>query len=331
MLSEVRKFVVCGREFKTPMLVPSFSSKGFDDIMKIIKGAEEYVTEATLISAFDLYHKLIPKKGWTFPDLIFIDSGGYEFGIETDLNDHKLLDRKIDKKHWGPNQHRETLKSWNYTRPTVIISYDNPNLRQSYETQINRARKLSESFTGGASEILLKAEKKLDKSNHASGYIDIDRLRPHVDQLIGFDIIGVTEKELGRSLLDRLHTVHKLRTMLKNSGINTPLHIFGSLDPISTPLYFMAGADIFDGLTWLRFAYLDGIAIYRHNYAALEIQHSTIESTVMMNMHSHNHNYLLELNLQMQRFLNNQDFIVFDNHADLFRRFMDELKTRIGD
>jgi len=38
-----------------------------------------------------------------------------------------------------------------------------------------------------------------------------------------------------------------------------------------TPLYFMVGAEIFDGLSWLRYAYLDGLLIHPDQLGALRL------------------------------------------------------------
>src|SRR6185312_9373800 len=89
-------------------------------------------------------------------------------------------------------------------------------------------------------------------------------------RLSNFDVIGFTEKELGPSTLDRMVFIARLRQELEAAGLDIPIHIFGSLDTISTPLYFLAGADIFDGLTWLRYSYFDGLTLYKHNYGAMK-------------------------------------------------------------
>ena len=88
--------------------------------------------------------------------------------------------------------------------------------------------------------------------------------------LRGFNIIGVTEKDLGANLLDRLMRVAILRKGLDDVGVNAPIHLWGGLDPILTPLFFFAGAEIFDGISWLRYAYNKGIAINRECYAVVE-------------------------------------------------------------
>ena len=55
-----------------------------------------------------------------------------------------------------------------------------------------------------------------------------------------------------------MKNIAQIRRALDGVGLDTPLHVFGSLDTVTTPMYFMAGADIFDGLTWLRFAFYNG-------------------------------------------------------------------------
>ena len=70
----------------------------------------------------------------------------------------------------------------------------------------------------------------------------------NVSVLEGFDLVGVTEKELGNSLLNRLHNTSRLRMALDEVSNEAPIHVFGSLDPLNVPLYFAAGAEVFDGL-----------------------------------------------------------------------------------
>lgn len=67
-----------GQKFKTPLLVPSFSSKGFNIKLKskklvselpvILKVASEVIEETMLVSAFDIHHKFVAKKYLKVPD-----------------------------------------------------------------------------------------------------------------------------------------------------------------------------------------------------------------------------------------------------------------------
>ena len=62
---------------ETPLLLPSFSSKGFPQIAEIMDFISAFITSPILISAYDLHYKNVPKK-ITFSELLFLDSGGYE-------------------------------------------------------------------------------------------------------------------------------------------------------------------------------------------------------------------------------------------------------------
>ena len=85
------------------------------------------------------------------------------------------------------------------------------------------------------------------------------------DSLAKFDIFGITEKSLGYSYYERIANLHLLCCLLKKLHLNLPVHVFGALDPLSVRTYAMAGADIFDGLTWIRFAYRGNRCVYLSN------------------------------------------------------------------
>ena len=63
---------------KTPMLVPSFSSKGFMEINNIHSMLNKYITNSKLVSAYDLYYKNILSEDIYGSEIVFLDSGGYE-------------------------------------------------------------------------------------------------------------------------------------------------------------------------------------------------------------------------------------------------------------
>ena len=63
---------------KTPMVVPSFSSKGFIDIDNIHRMLNKYIINSKLISAYDLYYKNISSEDIYGSEILFLDSGGYE-------------------------------------------------------------------------------------------------------------------------------------------------------------------------------------------------------------------------------------------------------------
>lgn len=264
MLARRRAIRVGGNEVeRTPLLVPSFSSKGFPDVAKVAALTSEVIDGPALVSAYDLWHKKL-EPPFDFATLLFLDSGGYEAGKDVELSD--VGDRDHTPLPWNRERHQEVLAAWAPTVPSVLISYDHPSERLPVGDQVERARALAPGRTGVGLEILLKPETRDQR------FLQMDSLLlpKHVRALGDFDVVGVTEKEIGNSLLGRMRNIARLRRAMDGVGLEqTPIHVFGSLDTISTPLYFLAGADIFDGLTWLRYAFHQGLTVYRHNYAAL--------------------------------------------------------------
>lgn len=253
MFAKKRKIALkSGTSLETPLLLPSFSSKTFQDeqVGKIIEYMESVITDEVLISAYDLYYREIKKK-ITFPSVVFIDSGGYEASLDSDLSDTGKKTHR--SRRWVREFHQQVLSRWSYSPDTVLVSFDSPKAKTDLSSQISRARRLFDSYPLGVSELLIKAISSREP------YIDVSQVIHRVHDLAAFDIIGFTEKELGDSTLQRMCNIAKIRDALNKAGMETPIHVFGSLDTISTPLYFLAGADIFDGLTWLRFAFDEGI------------------------------------------------------------------------
>ncbi len=146
--------------------------------------------------------------------------------------------------------------------------------------------------------------------------LDIQDIQPHVYALKEkADIIGFTEKEIGYSILDRMIFISKVRKALDHAEVDIPIHIFGSLDPISTILYFLAGAELFDGLTWLKYGYHEGIAVYKQNYSLLNeslgihTKNRSLDSTII----NSNINYLEKMKHTLTDYVATGDFSVFDN------------------
>ena len=147
----------------------------------------------------------------------------------------------------------------------IVTNFDYGNYGMQLSSQIQTAKELFYKYPRCLSDFIIKPWSKQSK------FVEPSRMTPDdFANLRGFNIIGVTEKELGPNLLDRLMKVAALRKGLDDAGINAPVHIWGGLDPILTPLFFFAGAEVFDGVSWLRYAYSTGVAINRECYAVLE-------------------------------------------------------------
>ena len=322
MLAQRRALKLNGKEIeRTPLLVPSFSSKGFPDVSKIISYSSEIIEGPTLISAYDLhYDKISPP--FDFASLLFLDSGGYEASKDAELSD--FGERDHVPKEWTSEMPEAQLAKWKPSVPSVMICYDHPKSRLPLKDQITRARAMAPGRVELMREILLKPE------TEAQTLLQLDNIIAALHGLAEFDIIGVTEKEIGNSILARMQNIARLRNALHKAGIEIPIHVFGSLDTVTTPLYFLAGADVFDGLTWLRFAFHDGQTLYKQNYGALHLGVKTRAHVIDGRCWNNNYYYINELELQMRRFLNEGDFNSFKFHAEHFRAALESVKEAVG-
>ena len=142
-------------ELKTPLLLPSFSSKGFPKIQKILKACEEYIADEILVSAYDISHKMLLPE-FDFASAIFLDSGGYEASRDADLSE--IYEGDHVAKDWSPEKYAELIRNWSILSPTVFVSFDHPKYRTDTKNQIERARKLVLPSGEHARSLLLKPE-----------------------------------------------------------------------------------------------------------------------------------------------------------------------------
>lgn len=282
-----------GAVIDLPRLVPAFSSKGFDffsssdedldsvsrshklrrakpvserkrDLSETTRALElmaPHIKDSILVSAYDLHHRYFrePTKFLRNKELVFLDSGGYELSPEFDQTEP--VQRKRRKETFTEANYRAVLNGMPKEVPLAVSNYDWGTRLKSVIQQILAAQDLFRTYPHFLKNFIVKPG--------LQRYLEIDEIIRHVKKLAAFDIIGVTEKELGRDLLDRLTALARLRNAMDRENITLPIHVWGGLDPIHTPLYFLAGAEIFDGISWLRYAYLDGVAVYRDSYIVI--------------------------------------------------------------
>ena len=302
-----------GITVETPLLVPSFSSKGFtfkknniSEIVDVLLMSQEFLTASALISAYDLYHEHIPFTEQILgTELTILDSGGYETSDIYDLSSTSKYSFPI--KDWSQNKYEQIITKWPAHKAGIIVSYDHGAERHDLDFQINQAKELFSKYENFLNDFLIKPETDDQR------YIQISSVLSKINDLKDFSIIGMTEKELGNSILDRMVHIAKIRKALDSVGNKAPLHIFGSLDPVSSLLYFFAGAEIFDGLTWLKYSYFNGSAIYQSNYGVLNselgihLRDSQVRSKSIVN-----NIYTLEkMTYLMNNFVSSSDFKVF--------------------
>ena len=330
--SSILRHESSGVDLQTPLLIPSFSSKGFarhkednkSEIRDILSAASEFITETYLISAYDIHHEHLPaaRELPFLPEMIFLDSGGYE--VSTDRDYSSVIDPLPCPESWDLGKWQSVVSSWPEEVPMVAVSYDHHEERVPFAEQVASARKRFRSCHSHLHSILLKPE---TKSQTTLAKV-LPRARAEAADLGKFDIIGVTEKELGRSMLDRMEQIAQLRLALNDAQVGAPIHVFGALDPLSICLYFISGAEIFDGLTWIRYGYDDGRCVYLHNFGMTRYGLHTKDNSVKARALADNCYFLQELQLRLREFEQTGKFAKLKPHADLLRNAYDKLSTR---
>ncbi|GAB3806605.1 hypothetical protein [Virgibacillus kimchii] len=288
-------------EIETPLLVPSFSSKGIRNIGDIHYYLRDYLVDTSLISAYDLYYGFIQHENIFETDVLFIDSGGYERDQEHDLSE--IYNKKYIPRVWSLENYRKEINKIEPITDLVLVNYD---FRESMslEEQTKLARNDFKKYPNFISDFLCKPV--------AEGQcIDIDNLIDHVHLLSDFDILGLTEKELGRSVLDRCVKIYKLRLALNKANISMPIHIFGCLDPLNIIIYFLSGADIFDGLSWLRFGFYGNTPIYLNSHVISSGKWDMEDIETRFLVYSENLQQLSNLKKKMIQFIEKKDINAF--------------------
>jgi hypothetical protein len=289
----------------TPLLVPSFSSVIIENIAEIHEKLQEYISVASLVSAYDLHYGYIAKEAIRASDVVFIDSGTYE--IDNLANSTK-------RKDWSLSMYEETVVNLRPVSRAVLVNYDR---LEPLKEQVSNARRFFEAHPEYAACFLCKP------IPGSMGLIDVSGLTANITLLEAFDILGVTEKELGNSLLKRCENLLRIKEALDNKGLTIPLHVFGCLDPLSIVSYFLCGADIFDGPAWLKFGFHRNTAVYVNNYALLQRSWSDSDLSVRVSSYVLNLRELGRLISAMRRFTREYDLNVFRFEEDAVQEIKD--------
>ena len=278
-----------GIDVSTPLLIPSYSSKGFamhdgkSELCNIMIFTKEFIYETQLLSAYDIYYKhMLDITELNPTQLTVIDSGGYETSNNFDLSETRKYERY--KKAWNKDLFNQVLDNWTELYPAIVVSYDDVELKIPIIEQIKDANNFFEKKKQFLSDFLIKP------IEIESNFINIDEVLKNVRNFESFNIIGVTEKELGDSYFERMKNIYLLRNELDKCNIESPIHVFGALDPLSVILYYIMGAEIFDGLSWLKYDY--------YNYCASYVNNSSIIKDV-------NNVYLTDNEIRMQTIKDN--------------------------
>jgi hypothetical protein len=189
---------------------------------------------SSLISAYDAYHGYINKEV-ELSDIVIIDSGNYEKNVLEGLG------CSVD---WTRDQHSATINSMVPFTQIAIVNYDEPG---PLSEQADSAAEFFKKYPQYATDFLCRP------LTTSSPYMDVASITKNVDLFRGFEVFGVTEQELGPSLIEKCKRLLELRQCLNSQGLEIPIHVFGCFEPMTIVLMSILGGDIFDGLTWARY------------------------------------------------------------------------------
>ena len=307
----------------TPLLIPSFSSKAVhgSDLTKFFEVYIPNIPDSFLISAYDIYHEYLPIPTDQSAEVMFLDSGGYESSKDDEIL--APMYPSAEPLKFSLENYESVLSAMPSSFPIIATSFDHPRIRMPIKEQIEAASRTFSQFPSLGREILIKPE------TDTQTLLRIDLVTSNIAAFSNFDAIGLVEKELGRSTGERMMNIAKVRLAMDHEGLTEPIHIFGSLDPISTLLYFLAGADMFDGLNWIRFAYFRGLTVQHLDRIALEFEPRELDRRGLARNYASNLHYLTELQNRMRRFLLDGDPQRLGAHASFFERTWDDLRSRM--
>ena len=321
-----------GLSLETPLLVPSFSSKAFgfpydgrSEVRRFLDVAQGFITKTCLVSAYDVHYNYVPEPDSSVMnvDLIFLDSGGYEAGNDCDLSTIERPARRPEK--WDSGKLQAIWTRWPTSLPSVFVSYDHSNLRIPVLDQLMNANQARREHPEQLHSFLLKPQSKEDINLESA----LQTLNRYLGELQEFDLIGVTEKELGSSFLDRMTRLATLRKLLDNASLQLPIHVFGTLDPLSVSLYLMAGAEVFDGLTWSRYAFQSGQCIYIHSNSAMAYGIDVNDDEARVRTIKDNIRHLGQLERSLREFAKTGDWDLLNDNRDFVRHAADQMRSQL--
>ena len=226
-----------------PTYFPAISSYGVKySFISLIRLFFTYSYPRVLFSAYDLHFlpsktrmKLYEEiKEYSKESIVFLDSGVYEGYWKAD-------------KRWFPSLYKESL---------ARIEFD---LYSSFDVL---PRRNSEDFAKRAIDSILASKILSDRP----GFVPIlhgispDRLIFLVDDFVRkypdlCDFIAVAERDCGDDVVERAHTICRIRNLLDGEDVANRkriLHVLGCGNPISLLLLSYCGANTFDSLDWIK-------------------------------------------------------------------------------
>lgn len=340
-----------GIESRTPLLVPALSSRAMGplEVRRKPRGKLEEVAcsivhsrmveaveHSLLISAYDIHYGLLEEhkkftRGFRSSTLfqkipvLIIDSGGYE--VAGGPSGGVFWEGQKEPLDWQLAHYERLTDKLDPDVQAILVSWD---YYGSYAEQIALAQNFFGQRPRFASTILLKPPGNMKRA-YRNPIHTLDEMSPSdIANLRAFDIVGVAEKELGDTVLSRMVQIAELRRRLDEENVAAPVHVFGALDPLYTPLYFAAGGEIFDGLSWLRYGFRDGILINRDAAAILDQQVSSRSQVALQNLSFQNLRAISNLTEDLDVFAQKGEWSRFGPRAEVLVRIYESFEAQLS-
>ena len=279
-------------EVMTPLIAPSFSSRGFPQVSELWKDLKYKLYGVCLASAFDIAEGHFPADLTGMVNLAIIDSGIYE--TDDQLNGYG---NPASDANWTRQRYCETVSSIDKATNLILVNFDQIG---NFEDQIEAAIADFSCAPDAAPDFLIKPEALEEPVNLA-------KLVRWSDKLEQFAVIGIAAREAGSSLLKRCRSIVMLRDMLEDAGLDMPIHVFGAITPYEVLTYYLCGADIFDGLNWLRLAYRDHASIPIEEAAIEELKWNWTDADLLIGEWTHNLGLLSRLQQSLRHYSNTRE------------------------
>ena len=295
-------------EVGTPLIAPSFSSWGFPHISDIWEEFRHRLYGVCLVSAFDVASGFIPSDVANMVNVIILDSGLYE--TDKGWTKSGYRDTLPSTANWTRFRYHETTKCIGEGGNAILVNFDHVG---ELEDQIERA---SEDFClapHAASDFLVKP-------TNPSEWVNIPKLSQHLEALRQFDVIGITARESGGSFLKRCGSIVMLRDLLNDAGLDTPIHVFGAIKPYEVLTYFFCGADIFDGLNWLRLSFQGESSVPIDESALKDLKWNLPDSDLLAEEWTNNLRSLYRIQEALRDYAANGSFEALEVEFPLARR-----------
>lgn len=241
-----------GDDLQFPVIVYSYSSKCNPAFGRALANSQ-IVPPRYMLSLYDIHYDISSSAILKNPldqRLRFLDSGQYEARpFNLTLNG---CCQYYEPRKWTRDDYVETARRV-IGDGDVLVGFDDAEL--SIRDQIACQMECFE-FVGrvGRRDLLLIPD----------GVMEAEAIGGSVEHVLdSVDMIGFPYDSLGQNTVARLVNIKRIR-MVVNSispARYIPIHVFGCLHPKAVALAFLSGADVFDGLAWMR-SFIDGMDAY---------------------------------------------------------------------